>query len=1024
MALASSGKKALSASILRLWGSRTLEGPNRFADLLKRSSRPFAAPAHACPSYTSDEAEEDMLRKKAEAQEKLLALVERFRQHGESITRRRQQAGKPNSTVAMRYVPLKELLDAQIGGSSAEDAVLDRWQRQVEKEVATVQKTADQYAKELEVMQGAGFMKRATLMKPVQLLMTQWYHRLEKAIEQEQKDILNGVRTLDAAAYGPFLLLLKPEIYAVMTMHCVVAAMMSESEGGQVKLSKVSSSLGKAVQSQVGLEALKRNLREDNKRRRAATRQRFAAGLPVDTICELEQEPSELPSWLQPEPSFERRMRLVQTRYAQPKSFKGNQGVDARDMGVLKKVAQMAVDDPTMWTIPQLAKVGCKLVELLIQTAKVRVTDWDVKGEYLREEPAFEHRIDTSYNKGSWKKHGMIACHPKVMDKLVPRPNSDDHHRRAEHMSRWLPMLVPPLPWKSPTDGGHLVTRNTIMRLRTDHVQSDCLEEANNLPVSGLNRIYDALNALGSVGWSINTSVLPVVEEAWRRGGGIADLPSAADVPLPERNTTQLGIHVQNGQLQAYNIANHPATQRAWYIQKLRAQKKNRELHSLRCDLQYKLEVAKEFKDEEVFYYPHNLDFRGRAYPMHPHLNHLGSDVCRGLLQFAEARPLGNDGLDWLKIQVANLYGSGADKLALGERKTFVDRHLAKVIDSAERPFDGSRWWLEADSPWQLLATCMDIREALASGNHRTYVSRLPVHQDGSCNGLQHYAALGRDLSGGQAVNLMQADKPQDVYSKIAALVHEKVQTDAATGHADAVRLAPFVNRKLIKQTVMTSVYGVTFVGAREQIGNQLRSRGWMDEKAIFKTSNYAAKVTLLSLHDMFTNAKAIMDWLSNCAKNIARDGEAVGWTTPLGLPVVQPYRKPKTKSVQTVLQRLILSTTMDDGPVQVGRQRTAFPPNYIHSVDSAHMMMTATECRKAGLDFAGVHDSFWTHACDVPIMNRILREQFIKLHEQPLLEQLKDEFHERYPAVFIPPIPPKGELDLQEVLKSDYFFN
>ena len=46
-------------------------------------------------------------------------------------------------------------------------------------------------------------------------------------------------------------------------------------------------------------------------------------------------------------------------------------------------------------------------------------------------------------------------------------------------------------------------------------------------------------------------------------------------------------------------------------------------------------------KDEDRIYFPHNLDFRGRAYTMHVHLNHIGSDVCRGLLLFADARPLG-----------------------------------------------------------------------------------------------------------------------------------------------------------------------------------------------------------------------------------------------------------------------------------------------------------------------------------------------------------------------------------------------
>ena len=47
------------------------------------------------------------------------------------------------------------------------------------------------------------------------------------------------------------------------------------------------------------------------------------------------------------------------------------------------------------------------------------------------------------------------------------------------------------------------------------------------------------------------------------------------------------------------------------------------------------------------------------------------------------------------------------------------------------------------------------------AGDVTTYCSRLPVHQDGSCNGLQHYAALGRDLMGGEAVNLRDRDAPQ-----------------------------------------------------------------------------------------------------------------------------------------------------------------------------------------------------------------------------------------------------------------------
>jgi DNA-directed RNA polymerase len=56
---------------------------------------------------------------------------------------------------------------------------------------------------------------------------------------------------------------------------------------------------------------------------------------------------------------------------------------------------------------------------------------------------------------------------------------------------------------------------------------------------------------------------------------------------------------------------------------------KNAALHSIRCDLQLKFWVAEKFKND-TFYFPYNLDFRGRAYPVPPNLNHLGERTCRG----------------------------------------------------------------------------------------------------------------------------------------------------------------------------------------------------------------------------------------------------------------------------------------------------------------------------------------------------------------------------------------------------------
>jgi DNA-directed RNA polymerase len=58
---------------------------------------------------------------------------------------------------------------------------------------------------------------------------------------------------------------------------------------------------------------------------------------------------------------------------------------------------------------------------------------------------------------------------------------------------------------------------------------------------------------------------------------------------------------------------------------------------------------------------------------------------------------------------------------------------------------------------------------------------------------------------------------------------------------------------------------------------------------------------------------------------------------------------------------------------------------------------MSATGCVEAGLTFASVHDSYWTHACDVEIMNEVLRNQFIALHSNNIMKNLQTEFMERY---------------------------
>ena len=53
-------------------------------------------------------------------------------------------------------------------------------------------------------------------------------------------------------------------------------------------------------------------------------------------------------------------------------------------------------------------------------------------------------------------------------------------------------------------------------------------------------------------------------------------------------------------------------------------------------------------------------------------------------------------------------------------------------------------------------------------------------------------------------------------------------------------------------------------------------------------------------------------------------------------------------RSIFTVLQKVRVSRGTTGAPNRP-KQGSAFPPNYIHSLDSTHMMMTALKCKDAG---------------------------------------------------------------------------
>ncbi|XP_058115108.1 DNA-directed RNA polymerase 2, chloroplastic/mitochondrial-like isoform X2 [Magnolia sinica] len=798
----------------------------------------------------------------------------------------------------------------------------------------------EQAAKEYkELLMDMCEQKLAPNLPYMKSLFLGWFEPLRNRIAKEQELCREGK---NKAAYAIFFDQLPADMMAVITMHKLMGLLMTGSEHGSARVVQAACQVGEAIEHEVRIHRfLEKNKKKHNK-------EKSNGGEPDPVAKEQEILTKRVTNLI-------KKQKLRQVR----KIVKGQ-------------------DDSKGWGQEAQAKVGSRLIELLIDTAYIQPPVDQLADGPPDIRPAFRHSLKTvtkEQQKVS-RRYGVIECDPLVRKGL---------DRTARHMViPYMPMLVPPKNWIGYDKGAYLYLPSYVMRTHGARQQREAIKRA---PKGQLQPVFEALDTLGNTKWRVNKRVLSVVDRIWASGGRLADLVDREDVPLPEKPETEDEAEI-----------------RKWKWQLRAAKKENSERHSQRCDIELKLAVARKMKDEEGFFYPHNLDFRGRAYPMHPYLNHLGSDLCRGVLEFAEGRPLGKSGLRWLKIHLANLYAGGVDKLSYEGRTSFTENHLDDIFDSADRPLEGRRWWLGAEDPFQCLAVCINLAEALRSTSPETTISHMPVHQDGSCNGLQHYAALGRDKLGATSVNLVAGEKPADVYSGIAARVLDIMRKDAQNDPAidpNAARarlLIDQVDRKLVKQTVMTSVYGVTYIGARDQIKRRLKERDAIaDDQELFAASCYAAKV-------------------------IASENQPVRWTTPLGLPVVQPYRKLGRHLIKTSLQVLTLQRETDK--VMVKRQRTAFPPNFVHSLDGSHMMMTAVACNKAGLSFAGVHDSYWTHACDVDELNRILREKFVELYETPILENLLESFKQSFPSLSFPPLPERGDFDLKDVLDARYFFN
>jgi len=593
---------------------------------------------------------------------------------------------------------------------------------------------------------------------------------------------------------------------------------------------------------------------------------------------------------------------------------------------------------------------------------------------------------------------------------------SESHEALAILAPRRFPMVVPPLEWTGPLGGGYKYNLGPVVPIvKSRNDQYIMGLEATDMPL-----VYRTINTLQAVPWQINAPVLDVAKVLWSqdREVGKSMPPRVPLDPPPWNDKYKTPNEWKEADWEGYK---HWA-QEAASIHETNSKNVSKRVVCGSC-----LAIGDKLVAREKIYFPYQMDFRGRVYPVPAHLHPQAADLGRALLRFSKGHRLGQRGLYWLKVHTANLFG--VDKVSFDDRVAWVDEHWESLVDSGMDPLEGEQFWLTADKPFGALAACIEIAGVAIEGED--YESHLPIAMDGSNNGLQNFSALMRDPTGGKSTNLVPQDAPADVYQDVADIVERRVREDAEGGHEFAVYFDGIINRTLVKQPCMTLAYGATKRGMAKQMDKVITDVGnptKIPRRIRWRAAMYLAEVTHDAISQVVVAAVNAMDWLQDLARVATSQKLPIRWTSPTGLPVLMEYRRRQGERVVVHLSGRRVQLVLSKDTTINGRKMTqSVAPNYVHSLDSSHMSLTVSYLLENGIeDMSMIHDSFATHACHVDTLNAALREAFIDIYSADRFQMLYEEIKDQVPEDLHDDLPPPPEslgLDIEVVRSSPYFF-
>ena len=662
-----------------------------------------------------------------------------------------------------------------------------------------------------------------------------------------------------------------------------------------------------------------------------------------------------------------------------------------RRYGLIRRASTNIGDEVPVWTSVERTQVGQCVIDLIIKsTGLVKLGSVKAVGKKYSSYSLVPTQATLDFIQETIEKGQMIS-------------------------PSYLPMVVAPKRWTDIRNGGYLSHRVPFLK-------TSFKNHGNLISYHRMEMEYKTTNSLQETQWVVNKQVLEQMSMAWTEGQLIGDIPDRKELPVPPSPVPKnlKKSEFSESQKELFKAWKGKAT--LVYHENIR--RKSRILQFMRT-----LQIAERFKKYEQIYFPYQADFRGRKYTIPAFLTPQGTEPAKALLTFAKGLPIEDqEQADWLAIHGANC--AGVDKVSFEERIQWVVENEEHILQSAEQGLDYT-WWAKFDDAWLFFAFCLEWAGYKRKGFG--YISHLPIALDGSNNGLQHYSAMLRCPVGGKATNLTNEEHPQDTYQQVADVVKRELER-----LSEDCKIARFWNnsgiitRKMTKRPVMVVPYGGTRFSClnyvEEYVDDQIRAGISLNfpEHKKHEYINFLTNLVWAAISEVVISARECMNWIRDVAKRLSKAGKPLMWATPTGLYVYQHYKAFKWRQIDTTIDgKLLRPVLLEEDGLKIDPQRSinGSAPNFVHSLDASCLTLTLHKCIKENIDaFAMIHDSYGTHANKTPQLAKLLREAFVEIYtDNDVLTQFRSSALEVLDEV---PEPPKrGTLDLNQILKSKYFF-